>query len=58
MSSYQHKSGAQKRQEKKKREKETSRGVRTLFDVWKGEGSSEVEETTVELGEAEEQIVT
>lgn len=60
MSSYQHKSGAQKRREKQKRKEETSRGVRTLFDVWKGEGSSEVEETPVEpeLQEAEERIVT
>ena len=58
MSSYQHKSCAQKRREKEKREKETSRGVRTLFDVWEGKGSSEVEGTTVQLGETEEQIVT
>ena len=47
-----------KKDEKEKREKETSRAVHTVFDVWKGEGSSEVEGTTVELGEAEEQIVT
>ena len=58
MSCFQHKSGAQIRREKKKREKETSCGVRTLLDVWKGEGSSEVQGTTVEFGEAGGQIVT
>ena len=33
MSSYQHKSGAQKRRERKERDKETRTGALTLFDV-------------------------
>ena len=37
MSSYQHKSGAQKRREKNIHDRETRQGARTLFDVWKRE---------------------
>ena len=33
MSSYKHKSGAQKRGEKEKRDKEAGKGSRTLFQV-------------------------
>ena len=50
---YQHKSSARKILEKDKKARESSQGTRTLFDVWKGKGSSSTE-TTIEAQEEDE----
>jgi len=57
MSSYRHKSGAQKRQEKKIREKEAKKSSRTLFEVGAYKRDKEGDSTLNKPGESSVQSI-